>query len=234
MIQTKLDSAIAEIKTESQCKDDKICALETTCQALQKRVTVLEDSIDATEAYERRDTVILSGAMPPSATNEDIKAVTVDLINGKFPDLPFGPNDISICHRLQAKRPSRGSEAKPPNIYVKLVRRDMKQMLIKASKGQPKEASNKVFANESLTQQRSAVLQTLLNIKKEKLIKGVTSQEGQVYAFIKADGPPPPEGGNPRDIRYRINTRRELQAFCDQHVRQPLEDFINHWPEQRV
>ena len=204
---------------------------------LNEKISSLEDKVDATDAYERRDCVILSGAVPPVSPNENTRQVTVDIINAKYRNLNISPNDISVCHRLQAKRPSPNGSRNPPNIYVKFVRRDTKRELIKASKGQARDAQNKLFANESLTPKRTAILQTLLKIKKNNnTIKGVTSEEGQVFAFTA-----PPDGtnttsdagGRQKDRRHSINSKAELQKFCDSFLRRQLEDFIDSWPPTR-
>ena len=216
--------------------EEKLLEAEVCKGKLIKKISSLEEKIDATEAYERRDTVILSGAIPPVSPNENIRQVTVDLIKSKYRNFDITPNDISVCHRLQSKSPSNGSP-KPPNIYVKFVRRDSKRELIRTSKEQARETQNKLFANESLTPTRTAILQSLLKIKRTNAtIKGVTSIEGQVFAFTAPHGRTPPADGSsrrPKDQRHPINTKDQLQAFCDAFLRRPLEDFIASWPPVR-
>ena len=235
-IQQKFDASVAEIKSEclSVCKakDAKIGQLQETCLSLQTNVSLLQDKLDATEAYERRDTIILSGGIPPLADAVSTKNVAINIIREKFKDVNIEPNDISVAHRLQSK-PSASQSPKPPNIYVKLVRRDLKQELIMASKKQPKQNPNKVFVNESLTRQRSAVLQTLLRIKRSTdAIKGVTSVDGQVYAYTPSSQRPGASQGESRrkDIRHCINSREALQKFCCDFVKKPLDDFVDSWP----
>ena len=226
----KVDAAVQAIKEEClavcQAKDDKVTQLETT-------IARLEDKLDAAEAYERKDSIIISGAVGQPNTGEITKNVAVDLIKAKL-GTPIEPTDISICHRLQTKPFTSQSLVKPPNIYVKLVRRDHKQELIRASKRQNKEAPNKVFVNESLTRQRSAILQTLLRIKKDHdVIKGVTSMDGDVYAYTAAEDHAVRnrDGQRRRDVRHRLNTRAQLQKFCNDVVKKPLEQFIINWPK---
>ena len=234
-IQSKVDSSTAQIIEENRMKDAKIATLEKTCADLSAKVCSLEEKFDATEAYERRDTVILSGAIPPVSPTEDIRQVTVKLIKDKYRNFDIEPRDISVCHRLQLKRSNEGT-TKPPNIIVKFVRRDSKRDLIKASKNQARDAQNKLFANESLTPTRSAILQSLLKIKKSNnVLKGVTSNEGQVYAFTaSAEGAAAPtDQGRRRDQRHCINTKRELQIFCDKFLCRPLEELVETWPPRR-
>ena len=215
---------------EKKLEESEACKKE-----LHEKVYVLESKIDATEAYERRDTLILSGAVPPVTSNENTRQVVIELIKSKY-NMDISPNDISVCHRLQPKRPTTASATKPPNIYAKFVRRDCKRDIIRASKGQPKQAPNKLFANESLTPTRTAILQSLLKIKStNNTIKGVTSEEGQVLVFTASREEPsnPAADGRRRDKRHSVNTKRELQRFCNAFLRQPLEDLIDSWPPTR-
>ena len=197
-LQEKLDSTVNIIKNDClsicKAKDLKINELEKSNYHLRKHVTNLEDKIDATEAYERKDTVIISGAVPGLAANEDTNKVVIDLVRNKLPGFGIEPRDISVSHRLQNKKPNPQGVTFPPNIYVKLVRRDMKKALILASKKINKEnpdqnKADKIYINESLTRRRSTVLQTLLKMKKMKIIAGATSIEGDVFAYTSQGQP---------------------------------------------
>ena len=226
---------LKELKIENL--EEKLAETDKSKKKLVEKISLLEEKLDATEAYERRDTVILSGAIPSVSPNENIRQVTVDLIKAKYRSLDISPNDISVCHRLQTKSPANGT-VKPPNIYVKFVRRDSKRDLIKASKEQARDAQNKVFANESLTPKRTAILQALLKIKRSNTtIRGVTSIEGQVYAFTASTNrqATPNDGSTrrTRDQRHAINTEQQLKTFCDNFLRQPLEDLVDSWPPAR-
>ena len=124
-----------------------------------------------------------------------------ELLTKKFPAIPITENDISVAHRLQQKRANADGSTPPPNIVVKLVRRNLKIQLIKASRAQNKDAPEKIYINESLTPQRSSVLQTLIKLKKEhKVVKGVTSMQGEVFAYMEH---PAASGGATAGGRHR-------------------------------
>ena len=232
----KFELSVSQIKKECQtlcqAKDATINELQNSCQQYQAEVTSLEEKFDASEAYSRKDAIILSGAIPPVKQGESTNQVVVDIIKSKFPAISLQSNDINICHRLQQKPSINGQTTKPANIYVKLCRRSQKQELIRASKGQAREAANKVFVNESLTKQRSAVLQTLVKMKKNcDNVKGVTSMDGNVYVYTATNQREASRDGlRPKDKRHLVNTRRDLQKFCSEYIRKPLEDFIDAWP----
>ena len=215
---TKIEGLEKNLEEADACKN-----------LLKNKITSLENKIDDMDAYERRDCVVLSGAVPTLTPNENIKEVTVEIIKTKYRNLNICPEDISICHRMKPKPATNGSQ-KSPNIFIKFVRRDKKRELIMASKGQAREAQNKLFANESLTPNRTSILQTLLKIKRgNDTIKGVTTEDGKVFAFTAhPDGTSrsSDENGRRKDRRHAINTKEELQTFCDSFLRKTLEDLL--------
>ena len=115
---------------------------------------------------------------------------------------------------------------------MKLVRRNLKIQLIKASRGQNKDARDKIYINESLSPQRSAVLKHLIKLKKvHRVIKGATSLQGEVYAYTEhpAVSGGGSAGGRHRDTRHTINTGAQLRTFCLEFLKKPLDDFIDSY-----
>ena len=229
---------LREMKEFLTNKDERISCLEATVADLstvnsnmQSKLEELEAKIDATEAYERRDTIIISGDVDRATNGEDSKKVAIDLIQRKLGGFKLLPSDISVAHRLQTSSPPQGQTAKPPNMYIKLCRRDLKPALIQASKQQPKNTS-RIYINESLTPTRTAIRKSLLNMKRSHpdVIKGVTSQEGVVVVFTPA---PAAAAGRERakDLRHRISTRSQLKKFCEDFIKKPLDDYIISWPK---
>ena len=229
----KLNEAVSRIESKFteiiQLKDTEIEELKATNAGLQEQVINLDEKLDALNAHSRKDTIIVSGALPQPVPNEVSHTVVRELLAQKFPTVTINDNDISVAHRLQKKRANDGS-IPPPNFLVKLVRRNLKIELIQASRKQSRDAHDKVFINESLTPQRSAVLQTLLKLKKEhKAVKGVTSMQGEVYAYMEhpAVAGGSTAGGSHRDTRHTINTQTQLKKFCREHLKKSLEEFID-------
>ena len=232
-LDAKLNEAVSKIESKFieiiQLKDVQIDELKATNADLQDQVNTLDEKLDALNAHSRKDTIIVSGALPQPVPNEISLTVVRELLARKFPSVTINETDISVAHRLQKKRANDGSTP-PPSFLVKLVRRDLKIQLIQASRKQSRDARDKVFINESLTPQRSAVLQTLLKLKKvHKVVKGVTSMQGEVYAYMEhpsvAGGSA--AGGAHRDTRHTINTQTQLKKFCREHLKKSLEEFID-------
>ena len=235
---SKLEEAVSRIETKFSSiieeKNAKIEQLEATNSNLREQVVSLDEKLDALNAYSRKDTIIVSGDLPQPAQNEDSQTVVRDLITQKFPSITITDHDISVAHRLQPKRANADGSTPPPNIIVKLVRRNLKLQLISASRSQNKEAPNKIYINESLTPQRSAVLKTLIKLKKEyKLVKGVTSMQGEVYAYMEHPAAAGGEaaGGRHRDTRHCVNTQAQLQKFCREHIKRSLDEILNGEPD---
>ena len=235
---SKLEDVVARIEEKFsniiQEKDAKIEELTVTNSNLREQVVDLDEKLDALNAYSRKDTIIVSGDLPPPVLNEDSNSVVRELLAQKFPSVPIDEKDISVAHRLQQKRARNNGTTPPPNIVVKLVRRNLKIQLIKASREQNKNAPNKVFVNESLTPQRNSVLQALIKLKKDhKVVKGVTSLQGEVYAYMEHPAAQAASsdsvGGRHRDTRHRINTKAQLEKFCREHLKKPLDEFIDNF-----
>ena len=176
MSETRILNAIDEIKSDFQsefqsmkaeirdlreileARDDQITfqsneikQLKEDASILRATVQKLEYKIDSTEQYERKDCIIISGNIPSFQTGEITRDVVIQVIRSKL-SINILPMDINVAHRLQSSN-TRGQSAKPPNIYVKLCRRDLKKDIIVASKQQPRatesERNQKIFINES-------------------------------------------------------------------------------------
>ena len=205
-------------------KTEEILNLQSEVALLKKKISTLEDNIDGSDAYERRDTIIISGDIPPENRGENY----VELIRKTLKDklkLELSSTDISTVHRLGKRPQTQGTKR---NIIMKLCRRDIKRDIIIASRNQDRN-SNRIFVNESLTPQRNTIFHTLRKIKRDhpNIISGCSTFDGKVIAFTK---PSPTAPRTARDIRHVINNRETFEKFCSEYIKLPLENFIQTWP----
>ena len=201
----------------------EITKLNTEVTSLKKEVQTLKSLIDDGEAYERRDTIVLSGdSIPPVSQGEKCSEIARKLIKDEL-NLVLPPETISTSHRL-GRKPQTQTEDKR-KIIVKLCRRDLKGDLIRASRRGGR--STKLYVNESLTPQRSAILFALRRMKREHptIVKGCQSFDGRIYAYT----PPTSSSSSAREQRHLINTHDALVSFCREFIKRPLESFIDSW-----
>ena len=59
-------------------------------------------------------------------------------------------------------------------------------------------------------------------------ITGCSTFDGRVYVYTKPTSPGPSTALH-RNVRHLINSHESLTAFCVQHVKQPLEAFLDSW-----
>ena len=201
-----------------EARDREIEDLKLTVTNFETAIQTLEDQKDNAEQYSRKDSIILTGpAVGPLTADENTRDHVVSLIQDKL-KVPITHTDISTTHRLG---PLRSSTPGKRNIYVKLVRRDTKKLIISSCKAKK---TGQLYANESLTPLRRKLFNTLRKMKKDvpALVKGSSTLDGKVYAYT------PPINGNTRDQRHRISDWDALKDFCRQFVKQPLDSFLQH------
>ena len=185
--------------------------------SLEKELRAVNKKIDDADAYERKDSVILSGpAITPMEDNENTPALVEKLLKDHM-DIEITNHDISITHRLG---PMKSSAPRKRNIYVKFVRRQLKKQVVQKSKTAGK--NSPLHAFESLTPLRRKMLGVLRRMKSNvpTVVKGFTSIDGKVFAYT------PPVAGNTRDQKHHIEDWESLASFCRDHVKQALDDFL--------
>ena len=217
---TDFETKFMEIVSSNK---SEISKLNSEVHTLKKEVQNLKSLIDDGEAYERRDTIVLSGdSIPPVSQGERCSDIARNLIKEEL-KINLPPETISTSHRLGRKPQSQMEDRR--KIIVKLCRRDLKGEIISASRKGGR--SSKLFVNESLTPQRSAILFALRRMKREhpNVVKGCQSFDGRIYAYTK----PPSTSPSARDQRHLINTHEALVNFCREHVKRPLDNFIESW-----
>ena len=140
-----------------------------------------EEKSDESEAYSRRDTILLSGNdLPAGSSTENCTQVVMDIVKSKL-KLTINPSDISIALRIGkhlASTPDRRT------MLVKLCRRDLKTDLIGAVKTM--KPSN-FYIPESLTPQNETISYVLIRARKDfdQIISGGTMVDGINYVWVK-------------------------------------------------
>ena len=223
VILTVLMNQFSKFKELLGSRDEEVRTLKQDVLNLRKDVTRLEDLLDNESAYERRDTVIISGKNIPHGTPTEKSSVVVQkLCQEKF-NIQISDADISTAHRLGKN--SQNPDKRP--IIVKLCRRDIKrEIIVKSRQAQHNvQARERIYVNESLTPKRKAILHALRNMKSmdNSAVTGCTSIDGSVYAFTKNPA------NDSRDRKHMVTTHQQLVDFCAEFVQQPLERFLAEW-----
>lgn len=202
-------------------KQQELDAVKAEVKSLNEKVFKLECLIDDADAYERRDTVVLSGpAVPTFQTGENCKNIVQQVLAQEC-RVNIQANDISTAHRLGKKNPSQLPDKR--NIIVKFCRRDTKNEVFMSSKKQPKPV--RLYVNESLTPQRAKIYKVLRMMRRShpELIAGCSTFDGRVYAYTPT---PSSSGEAQRDHRHLILTQDALEKFCDFYIKRPLTTFL--------
>ena len=90
---------------------------------MRQRVDVLEEQVDASSAYERQDTLIISGNISAATINEKCSNIVTSLLKNGV-KLQLRPDDISTAPRIGKKPISHAPDKR--SIIFKLWRRDLK------------------------------------------------------------------------------------------------------------
>ena len=224
-VQFEFDKMKSDLTELVNSKNSEIEYLKGEVSALQNHVLKLENLIDDSDAYERRDTLIFSGPAIPLVTQTENCSNLIQQIAKDELNCIVSPNDISTAHRLGKKPISQNPDRR--SIIVKFCRRDVKHQLYLARKNQPRVA--RVFINESLTPSRQDIFHTLRKIRKSNpgLLNGLSTFDGNVYAYTKNET----ANSNQRDRRHQINSKNVLKKFCDEFLKQPLRTFLDSFAQ---
>ena len=134
-------------------KQQELDTVKAEVKTLNEKVSKLEGMLDDADAYERRDSLVLSGpAIPAFQTGENCISLVQQVIAREC-RVNIQPNDISTAHRLGNRNPSQQPDRR--NIIVKFCRRDTKHDVFTSGKRQPRPAQ--LYVNESLTPLRAKI-----------------------------------------------------------------------------
>lgn len=207
-----------DVLIDMKRRDDSVDNLTKEVTFLRGRVAKLEERVEDSEAYERRDCLVFSGNdIPDATTGENCAAEVVTMIRSL--NINIDDRDISTAHRLGKKSSKQGPDRRP--IIAKLCRRDIKYDIMRACKSQ----KPKFFINESLTPSRSTLLWALRQMKKNhsNIISGCSSENGRVCMWRKSNT----DGG--RDHKHFINSFEQLKEFCEKTLKEPITVYIDNW-----
>ena len=224
-ITQEINNKFAQFKEEViallDSKDSKIAGLEEEINCLlKKNLAAVDERCDEADAYERRDTVIVSGGeLPVPAEGENCSQVFCNTIKNKV-SLIIKPSDISVAHRLGRKPASQSEDRR--GIIVKLCRRD----LMKACKSVK---PPRLYVNESLTPTRNAILYGLRQAKKKfpDRISGYGSIDGKVFVWIK---PANSNAPNMRNSKMFVNNKIRFDALCSDILKYDSSQLVSSWP----
>ena len=226
MIVSRLTDKIDEIYTKFESiileKDKRIECLENELVTVKKNLLQVVEKVDDADAYERRDTVVLSGNLPVYKTGENCSAIAQQLFKDKLKVI-LNSSDVSVAHRLGRKPDTQRSDKR--SIIVKLCRRDLKHDILSAAKANK---PHDFFVNENLTPKRSTLLYALRQAKKKfpSQISGCNSREGKVFVYIKPSNP----DSSARNSKMSVNTLDSLEEFCSKILNKPVSCLIDRWP----
>ena len=211
----------AELLGEIGKRDAAIDKLKLELNTVRTRTAKLEEKLEDSEAYERRDTIVLSGNGLPEYSRGEISCNVVRKLLADKLHLQTSIADISTAHRLG--KPPQNQSPDKRNIIVKLCRRDLKSDIFNACR----QLKPDIYINESLSPLRSTILYVLRQLKRRvpECVSGCTSQNGRVYVFLRSQA----ENSTDRTIKVLVNSETKLRDIC-RNASVSLESIIENWP----
>ena len=225
-VQLEFEKMKSELTTFVNSKNTEINVLKEEVLSLKNHVFKLENLIDESDAYERRDSLVFSGpGIPVVSQHENCSQLVQQLAKDKL-NCIISPTDVSTAHRLG--KPPNTQKPDQRSIIVKFCRRDVKHQLYAARKNQSN--ANRIYVNESLTPSRQDIFHTLRKIRKTSpnLIAGISTYDGKVFAYTKPEAASSSSATNTqRDRRHLVNNKFMLEEFCENFLKRPLSNFLD-------
>ncbi len=149
----------------------KIAELESENNSLKTRVQTLEERLDRTEQYSRRNCLRLSGV--PETTDESVDDKVMDISTCINADVSL--EGIDGAHRLAKPKPNV-----PRDITIKFATyRSKKKVMMRKSQLKSKGKSG-VYVNEDLTRARSDLFYKARSLAKAKKINSTWTADGTI------------------------------------------------------
>ena len=178
-----------------QDKIQTISSQQSHILKLESRLNELEQRVDDLDQYERRDTLIISGAqLPPESDHENPVTVLVDTLKSNL-HIPFSPADVNVAHRLGPKKPN---SIRP--LIVKLHSRQKKSDIMRCCI----EIKPKLYINESLTASRRKIFQSIWKIRSQHRdhFQQCYTNDGRIIVKLKH-----------QHTKHMITTQLQLSTF---------------------
>ena len=228
-LKLNLENMFSSLQTQlidiTKKQDEKINKLSQENKCMAKKIEKLEEKLDAEDAYERKDSIIISGKkvapFRAGETPKDTLELTTNLLREKL-NYVLRPEEVSIIHRLGENKRRPTGTADMRAIYVKLCRRSVKADLLSASRTAK---VDELYINEALSPPRNTIAYVLRVAKKKfpNIVSGSTTLDGKPHVWVK---PPNP---NARSVKYAVDTYSKLVKFCTETLDKPLTYFIKSW-----
>ena len=100
--------------------------LRTKCDCLERKVNVLQSSIDDLEQYDRRNNIILSG-IPDSVSDDNLEETVTAILSDI--DIQVTTNDVEACHRI-----GQSDKNKPKKTIICFVNRKHCRKIVENNK----------------------------------------------------------------------------------------------------
>ena len=199
-VKEEFRSEIRVLKDLLESRDETINRLQNEVDIMKNKLAKIEEKSEDADAYERRDTLILSGELVPDATvGENCSYIASQIVKNHL-KVNLTTQEISTAHRIGPK--PTGASVDRRNIIFKLCRRDSKREIITT---QRRVKPQGIFINENLTPMRNIIMYCLRKMRRSpnSRVTGCTSYEGKVYAWVKSVN----VGSNARDTRICVHSR---------------------------
>lgn len=191
LLNSKLEDNTKALKENTEKINAYLDIIETLTaenKSLKEKVQLLENRIEETEQYSRRNCVEVHG-VPVS----DGKVIETVKDVGRAIGMNIEDNMIDACHLLGKKR----NTDSPPGIFVKFLRRfDAEEVLTKhrakrelSTRHLGHSTDNRIFINESLTPSRRKLLAMARETRRQKNFKWLWVRGGKIFIRKEDNGP---------------------------------------------
>lgn len=173
LVKNAVSEAVSEaMDTELQDLRDETSRLTAENTDLKTRVTKLENALDDSEQYSRRNSLRITNI--PETNSDDTDTIVIDI--AKTLNVDISPTDIDRSHRV-----GKPDKAKPRDILVKFATYRARQRLYGPRSALKDSDYTGVFLNEDLTQSRSKLLYEARVKVKGSYLKGAWSTDGRLF-----------------------------------------------------